>query len=61
MDTKKVSVTLTLPRDMRERIEVERRAMSRNVGAELSLNQAATALLQRALANPQNDFVPAAR
>ncbi|WGY67334.1 hypothetical protein KEC55_10750 [Burkholderia cepacia] len=47
MEQQKVS--LTLPRDVRERIDAERRTMSQRVGAELSFNQAATALLRRAL------------
>lgn len=42
-------ISLSLHRDLRERIEVERRAMSQRVGAELSFNQAATSLLSRAL------------
>ena len=53
MEQQKVS--LTIPRDVRERIEAERRTMSRRVGAELSFNQTATALLRRALEG-QNDF-----
>ncbi|RAQ10241.1 MULTISPECIES: hypothetical protein [Burkholderia] len=55
MEQQKVS--LTLPRDVREQIEAQRRAMSQRVGAELSFNQTATALLRRALGNA-NDFQP---
>lgn len=55
MEQQKVS--LTIPRDVRERIDAERRTMSQRVGAELSFNQAATALLRRALDNA-NDFQP---
>ncbi|AYE27824.1 hypothetical protein ISJ10_12930 [Burkholderia pseudomallei] len=53
-------ISLTIPRDVREQIEAEQRAMSQRVGAELSFNQTATALLRRALGNT-NDFqtVPA--
>ncbi|AIV60555.1 hypothetical protein DO71_1441 [Burkholderia pseudomallei] len=48
-------ISLTIPRDVREQIEAEQRAMSQRVGAELSFNQTATALLRRALGNA-NDF-----
>ncbi|KFX26662.1 hypothetical protein [Ralstonia solanacearum] len=50
-------ISLTIPRDVREQIEAEQRAMSQSVGAELSFNQTATALLRRALCNT-NDFHP---
>lgn len=52
-------ISLTIPRDVREQIEAEQRAMSQRVGAELSFNQTATALLRRALGST-NDFHPAA-
>ncbi|MFV8595077.1 hypothetical protein [Ralstonia pseudosolanacearum] len=42
-------ISLTIPRDLREQIEAEQRAMSQRVGAELSFNQAANALLRLAL------------
>ncbi|CAM8821737.1 hypothetical protein [Burkholderia pseudomallei] len=54
-------ISLTIPRDVRERIEAEQHAMSRRVGAELSFNQTATALLRRALDNQQTDFPSPAR
>ncbi|MDO3528998.1 hypothetical protein [Ralstonia pseudosolanacearum] len=59
-ELKMEKISLTIPRDMRERIEAERRQMAQRVGFEPSFNQAATALLQRALAT-QTDFgtVPA--
>lgn len=47
MELQKVS--LTIPRDLREKIESERSAMSQRVGTELSLSQAAQSLLRRAL------------
>ncbi|OXJ17242.1 hypothetical protein [Burkholderia sp. HI2500] len=53
-------ISLTIPRDVREKIIAEQRAMSQRVGAEMSFNQTATALLRRALDSQQNDFVPAA-
>ncbi|CAN7264561.1 hypothetical protein LJR230_001067 [Trinickia sp. LjRoot230] len=46
-------ISLTIPRDVREQIEAEQRAMSQRVGAELSFNQTATALLRRALEQPK--------
>ncbi|WP_043897738.1 hypothetical protein ABNQ24_12130 [Ralstonia pseudosolanacearum] len=58
MDTKQKKVSLALPSQMLEKIEAQRRDMSRRVGVELSFNQAATSLLQRALS--QNDSIPAA-
>ncbi|NRO99215.1 hypothetical protein GWC77_25300 [Paraburkholderia sp. NMBU_R16] len=57
MEQQKVS--LTIPRDVREKIEAERRQMSERVGADLSFNQCATALLRRALDGHRNDFQPA--
>lgn len=52
-------ISLALPSDVREQIEAERRAVSQRVGAELSFDQTATALLRRALSQ-ENDFLPAA-
>lgn len=50
-------ISLTIPRDVREQIEAEQRALSQRVGTELSFNQTATALLRRALTT-QPDFKP---
>ncbi|MEF9386509.1 hypothetical protein V4890_12905 [Ralstonia solanacearum species complex bacterium KE056] len=52
-------ISLTIPRDVREQIAAEQRAMSQRVGAELSFNQCATALLRLALDRQQNDSGPA--
>ena len=49
-------ISLTIPRDVREQIDAEQRAMSQRVGAELSFNQTATALLRRALDERRNEF-----
>ncbi len=57
---RKACISVTMPRDLRDLIEAERRQMSERVGAELSFSQCASALLRRAL-NQENDFVPAAR
>lgn len=53
MELQKIS--LTIPRDLRERIEAERRDMVRRVGFEPSFNQVATSLLERALACRNTD------
>ncbi|MGN7100192.1 hypothetical protein ACTHR6_01170 [Ralstonia holmesii] len=54
MDTKKQQkVSLALPSQMLEKIEAQRRDMSRRVGVELSFNQAATSLLHRALSQSE--------
>lgn len=52
-------ISLTLPSNMREQIEAERRAMSQRLGADLSFNQIAQALFRKAL-EQKTDFVPTA-
>lgn len=51
-------LTLVIPVSLREKIDAERSAMSKRMGCDLSLNQAAQSLLQRALEN--SIVVPAA-
>ncbi|WP_158001355.1 hypothetical protein [Cupriavidus basilensis] len=53
-------ISLSLPGELRQQIETARRDMSQRVGAELSMSQAAQALLRRALDHQPNDSQPAA-
>ncbi|WP_175978035.1 hypothetical protein [Burkholderia sp. BCC1047] len=57
MEAKRQKINVTLPATMVERLEAERAALSQRAGCGMTASQTIEALLKRALAGQQTEFM----